>query len=277
MAATPSIAPPLSFTARAPRAPIAPEAWAGADGGVFAYCGSDGERYSMDLPGLARLEFAGDGPVVAAPCAGADEPAVAEAYWRDALPLVLQARGWEVLHAGAVETSRGVVAFCGDSRAGKSTIAYALHRRGLALWADDAVALDVTPSAIVSRRLPFHVRLRPATAARFDLGARAVRLPDRTPAPRDAAPLAGVCLLERGSDASLRALPAAAAYPRVLAQAFCFRLGDLARKRLMLERYLALAARVPVFALTMADGLDRLDEACDLVIAQLDRAEPRAR
>lgn len=277
MAGAPSIAPPLSFTADAPRAPIATEAWPGANGGVFAYCGAAGERYSMSLPGLATLEFGGDGPVMASPCVGADEPAVAEAYWRDALPLVLHARGWEVLHASAVETSRGVVAFCGDSGAGKSTIAYALHRRGFPLWADDAVALDVTSPAIVARRLPFEVRLRPASAARFDLGARAVRLADPAASRAAASPLAGLCLLERGSVASLRALAASAAYPRALAQAFCFQLGDPARKRLMLERYLALVARVPVFALAVPDGLDRLDETCDLVIAALDREEPSAR
>jgi hypothetical protein len=49
----------------------------------------------------------------------------------------------------------------------------------------------------------------------------------------------------------------------VLANAFCFSLEDPARKRQMLDRYLALVAHVPVFELGIPDGLGRLPEILD--------------
>jgi hypothetical protein len=249
------------------------EVWRDGDGGVFAYCQAEDERYRMELPGLVTFRFdRGADRVVAAPRSGIHARAVAEAYWHAALPLVLQARGSEVLHASAVLTPRGVVAFCGLSRSGKSTIAYGLHRSGYGLWADDAVALEVSGPAITALSLPFDVRLRPATAALFGLGPRAARLADPAGSGDGARParaaLAAVCVLERTRDAALRILKPSAAYPNVLAHAFCFSLEDAARKRLMLERYLALVAHVPVFELGIPDGLGRLPEILDV----LDRA-----
>ncbi len=63
-------------------------------------------------------------------------------------------RGYEGLHAAAVEAPDGVVAFAGPSGAGKSTLALELVRRGWPLFADDMVAL---------RRAPARVRAYPAT------------------------------------------------------------------------------------------------------------------
>ena len=185
---------------------------------------------------------------------------MAELYWHAALPLVVQARGGEVLHASGVLMPRGVVVLCGASKSGKSTIAYGLHRRGHRLWADDAVALEVTESAITAWPLPFDVRLRPATAALFGLGERAARLAgadDSSGDGRAPAPLEAVCVLgrRRGADGR-RCLrhSASVAYPALLANAYCFSLEDPPRKRLMLERYLSLVARVPVMALRPRTG-----------------------
>ena len=282
-----------------PARPVEAEVWRDAAGAVFAECGVEAGRFWMDLPGVALFRFdrAGD-RVSAAPGPGVAADAVAEAYWRDALPLVLHARGAEVLHASAVRLGGGVVAFCGTSGAGKSTIAYGLHRRGRPLWADDAVALQVVDGAVAVRAVPFSVRLRPATRRLFDLDRPAPKPPSpagivpsgttgesptlsRDGAAVDrghrvsaagargraaSAPLAAVCLIARGApDARLSPLGPAAAYPGVLLHAFCFSLGDPARKRLMLARYLSLVARVPVLALGVPEGLDRLPEVLDAI------------
>src|SRR5512134_3155557 len=91
--------------------------------------GREGRGYRIDVPGVARLRFDRTGErVEATPEPGVSPVAVSRAY-RDALPLVLQARGSEVLHASAVLGPRGVVALCGASGSGKSTLAYALGRR----------------------------------------------------------------------------------------------------------------------------------------------------
>lgn len=274
-----SIAPRLEIAAARPvpsrlRAPRGAHAttWRDAVSGVVAYARASGERYWMDLPGLATFCFDERGDhVVAAPHPGMAPDAVAELYWHSALPLVVQARGGEVLHASGVLMPRGVVALCGASKSGKSTIAYGLHRRGYCLWADDAVALEVTEPAIMALPLPFDVRLRPATAAHFGLGERATRLAgpghSSEPAGRAPAPLAAVCILDRGcrapSSVILASLKASEAYPALLANAHCFSLEDPARKRLMLDRYLSLVARVPVMALAVPDGLEDLPAILD--------------
>src|SRR5262249_58014027 len=109
------------------------------------------------------------GPVRAAPHAGVGAASVAEAYRWPALPFVLHALGREVLHASAVVTDRGVVAFCGASGCGKSTTAYALARAGFPHWADDLVVLDIGDDHVVALPSPFQVRLRPRAAALFGL------------------------------------------------------------------------------------------------------------
>src|ERR671935_59558 len=63
--------------------------------------------------------------------------------------------GREVLHASAVITARGVVAFCAVSTTGKSTIAYQFSRRGYGIWADDALAFDGADRGVTALWLPF--------------------------------------------------------------------------------------------------------------------------
>jgi hypothetical protein len=246
-------------------------------GGVVAYSRAEGERYWMDLPGLATFCFdERSDHVVAAPYPGIAADAVAEHYWHSALPLVVQAPGGEVLHASGVLMSRGVVALCGASKSGKSTIAYGLHRRGYRLWADDAVALAVTEPAITALSLPFDVRLRSATAAFFGLGERAAVLAGSDnwsePMQRAPTPLEAVLILDRrrGAPSSeiLAPLKGSVAYPALLANAYCFSLQEPARKRLMLDRYLSLVTRVRVAALAVPDGLEGLAAMLD----ELERA-----
>jgi hypothetical protein len=263
-----SIAPRLAVVGTGAAAPWdaadpgGDEIWSGAAGDVLARCRVEADGYRIDLPGVAtfRLDPAGD-RVVAIPHPGLDEAAVARAYWRRALPLVLHARGREVLHASAVRMAHGVVALCGVSGSGKSTIAYALHRRGWDLWADDALPIDVTPSGVDALSVPFEVRLRRRAAARFGLldGAGSLAGGHRDAAP---AALRAVCILARdpvppGAGRLVR-LGGRAAYPAILPHAYCFSLKDRARKRSMVERYLLLLARVPVFRLHVPPDLDGL-------------------
>ena len=79
------------------------------------------------------------------------------------------------------------------------------------------------------------------------------------------APLEAVCILGRGAPGSrdLAPLKASEAYPALLSNAHCFSMEDPARKRLMLDRYLSLVARVPVMALAVPDGLGGLAAILD--------------
>lgn len=58
------------------------------------------------------------------------------------LPFAAVLRGLEVLHASAVVHDGGAIAFLGPSRAGKTSVALELARRGAAFLADDVLALE---------------------------------------------------------------------------------------------------------------------------------------
>src|SRR5205823_4302033 len=58
-----------------------------------------------------------------------------------AAPHVLALSGHAVLHAAAVEASDGVVAFCGSSGRGKTTLASLLADQGMPLVAEDLLVL----------------------------------------------------------------------------------------------------------------------------------------
>jgi len=250
------------------------EVWRAAGGAVVAYGAILDGQHCLEVPGIARFRFERSGARVIARLTPAVAPGLVEdAFRRTVLPLAMQVHGTEVLHASAVRSPRGVLAFCADSGTGKSTLAAALSRRGHRLWADDAVALDVSSPPVTSVQLPFRLRLRPPVVA--SLGeAAATRAAGLEGAEDDAVerlPVDALCILRRtdrvvGTVAIERLRPSAA-LPAVLSHAYCFSLRDPDRKREMLKRYVSLVARVSVFKVLVESGLpqlpavvDRLDE-----------------
>lgn len=76
-----------------------------------------------------------------------------------ALPLAINLNGTEVLHAGAISTPSGAIAFAGRSGAGKSTLVSGLVRGGFRLVTDDALAVSLRRGSLyVQPSLP-EVRL----------------------------------------------------------------------------------------------------------------------
>ena len=89
-------------------------------------------------------------------CAAADEP---DRSWeRVLLDTVLWTasllRGFELMHASAVATTAGVVAFAARSGGGKSSLAAEFIRRGGRLFCDDIIALDDAHSDVVAHPGP---------------------------------------------------------------------------------------------------------------------------
>jgi len=81
------------------------------------------------------------------------------------LPIALRQRGRHVLHGSCVEINGNAVAFLGQSGAGKSSIAAALHARGHPLIADDVTAIEFDAGrALVYSAFP-QVKLSGAVAA----------------------------------------------------------------------------------------------------------------
>jgi hypothetical protein len=65
------------------------------------------------------------------------------------LPFAALLHGLEILHASAVATERGAVACVGPSRAGKTSVALELCRRGARFLADDVLALECTGAELL--------------------------------------------------------------------------------------------------------------------------------
>jgi len=246
------------------------------DGSVWAYSYSDGSERWMHVPGIASFRFGSRGEeavVVPEPDAPPVSPALIEdTYQRAVLPMALQAHGEEVIHASAVYTGEGVVAFCGQTRTGKSTVAYGMHRRGYRVWADDTLVFDAGANGVHAIPYPHRLRIRAEAAAYFDLDELKHRDTSSWTALEQAqdepAPLACIFLLEREGTTStpaetVRVTPAEA-LTRVMEHAYWFRL-DEERTRRMVRKYLALATQVPVFRLRFRATLDHFPETLDEV------------
>jgi hypothetical protein len=240
------------------------EVWAGNDG-FEAYGYTAGGRYWAHLPGTASFQFQREhSNVVAIPEDGVSRHLVEDVYRRNILPLVLQLRGHEVLHASAVCTESGLLVLCGVSGTGKSTFAYHLSKRGHALWADDAVALELDDASPIALQLPFQLGLRSemeefAPHERREFAEIAIRSDVRAiltlnRAERIDLPLAQVVRLDP-----------TIAFVALLPHAYYFRLADTRRNALMLDRYLRVASSVPIFEVNFRPGLRNVSTVLDAI------------
>jgi hypothetical protein len=258
------------------------EIWRDIRGSISAYAEVLDDQHWMHLPGLASFRFSSFGGEISATVHRAvREDVVLDAYHRKILPMALQVRGREVLHASAVRSSNGVTALCGFAETGKSTIAYGLSRRGYRLWADDTVVFEISGGGGLAISLPFDMRLRPPSAALFDVDAtpRPVANPDRTSPTSETVPLVAVCVLRRAHGpappVTVRSLSSGHALEAVLKHAWCFVPLEIGRKRLMISHYLELIAKVPVFDVCFQAGLGNLPTILDTIQELIATGSPK--
>jgi hypothetical protein len=231
----------------------------------------------MVWPGYATFRFGpsiGEGVVRATHRSGVAPSRIEDTFRRSVMPLALQASGYEALHASAVSTGAGVVAFCGERGTGKSTIAYALTRRGLEQFADDTLVLSVAFGGIDALPLPFAPRLREASARFFDVTSEGPASRSRRSSPL---PLVAVCVLSPSPDALtpvIDTLAGTAAFQALLAHAHCFDPQAPSQRERLLRNYLDLSAHVPVHAVRYAPGLERLDDLLDALLEKIDLPVP---
>ena len=212
----------------------------------------------ITIPGVAAFGFADAGPVTVI-SDGASPQEIEDTWVRSALPLVVQARGTQVLHASAVACARGAVALCGISTAGKSTLAAALMLRGHPLVADDALGLTVAESNVRVLSLPFRLRLRPRSARALGLPGIAAEGPGG-----GGLPLAAIVLLEPHDEddaPEIEPVDAVEAFGALMPQAYCFCLEE--GKSYLVEAYLAVVRLVPVWRLSYPQEIGRLGETAD--------------
>jgi hypothetical protein len=257
--------------------------WRDLAGNACAYGHTVDGLHWMHWPQLASYSFDGSGAeVTAVPTANGREDVIVDTFQRMVLPLALQLRGREALHASAVMMRDGVVGFCATSGTGKSTLAYALnHFSGCPHWSDDVLVFDVTPAAIKTIPLPFSTRLWPEAAAAFDGTGKSRAVPsDVSPKSDVGSGLASLCILarqtsfrRRGPDLQIVRLSPARAFPAVLEHAHCFDLLDPQRKKRMIDHYLDLVERVPVFEIQFQSGLERLPSLAGRIVEAFERVE----
>ena len=257
--------PPLS-------AGTAIQMWQDLDDRIFAYGYAGDGCWTMEWPGHATFRFGpsiGEGVVRATRPPGVTLSQVEDTFRRSVMPLALQASGYETLHASAVSTGAGVVAFCGERGAGKSTMAYALARRGFEQFADDTVVLSVRPGGVDALPLPVAPRLREASARFFGVTTEHSPLRSRSFAPL---PLVAVCALSPSHGAPapvIETLEGTAAFKALLAHAHCFDPQAPSQRERLLRNYLDLSAHVPVHAVRYAPGLERLDSLLDVLLEKV--------
>jgi hypothetical protein len=174
--------------------------------------------------------------------------------------LRLRRRGRFHVHASAVVDPRGRAwIFTGVSGSGKSTMAYALARRGWRLLGDDSVivephAEDRGVTAYAWREtLLVSASLGPAFPELGDAEARAIPGDLRRRFPVDvgvahSAPVAALICLEQGEPDALTPIPALAALVELVRQSAWVLIPDPAA-RLHLDGLSTLVTRVPTFHL----------------------------
>jgi hypothetical protein len=260
--------------------------WRDRCGGIRAWSHTVGGRYWMHLCEIASYSFDSPGSEVEAwPEAEVSDRLVLDVYRRTVVPMILQVHGYEVLHASAIQMGQTVVAFCGMSETGKSTLAYGLSRaHGCRLWADDALVFRQCGKGFGAVALPFATRLRQASA-RFFGENRPVTggnsdWEDFDGALGPPAPVAAVCPLVRDSEldadrvVAVRRLPPDESLVYAFFNANCFSFEDSARKKETLELYLAFTSHVPFYEIRFRPGFEYVERVIDEVAGILKQCLP---
>jgi hypothetical protein len=261
--------PPSPFALPRP----AVDTWRDNDGGVCAYTYESEGRFFMDWPAIAHYCFDASGRAVRAwPQPGVALSDVARIHRRAVVPAAMQCLGFETLHASAVRFPHGVVGFCGHAGAGKSTLAVAATSAA-EQWADDTLVMAISSQAVSAVPIPYDVGLRAPSRVHFRSAPPVVVTAVGGPAP-----LLGIFVLERGAaEVTVSRLDPTDALQAVLPHACTFSMLGAARRRLMLEQYLALVDVVPVFTLSYRSGFEHLPVAIEVIARSVSQHEPAVR
>jgi hypothetical protein len=195
-------------------------------------------------------------------------------------------RGYEALHASAVDSPQGVVAVLAPSGAGKTTLAIELMRRGWPLFADDVLTLSrgagesplhEAPDGSGGSDGPGGIRAYPGTphmnvaeseTASAEIGASLGVLAGEQwivahATARKPRPVRMLCLLSREAGLTLRA-QTLSPNPLLLAPYMLGLLGDIERERRRFALYADLMGSATLL-LVSGDHDDRPEDLADLI------------
>lgn len=129
----------------------------------FLSVGRVRQGYLLRAHHIADFIVTEDGrAVTVTPAPDVGPEVVNEAFERQVLPGIHQLLGAPALHASAVATEQGTIAFVGGSGAGKSTLAAYLSKRW-ALVADDYLPLAIDGATVIATSSSVWVRVHDAS------------------------------------------------------------------------------------------------------------------
>ena len=239
-------------------------AWTTEDGEIHAICEMASGLPRVLLPNIGIIRVVDETGHVRGTVGNATRVTLMqEAYHRFALPMILQAAGAEMLHASGVLSGAGVVAFCGTSGTGKSTLAFTLSRRHHPHWADDSLVFLPRQHAFDALRLPFRPRVEVASTEPLEFISGTAL-----------APLAAIAILQRHPGGIVKSgefhvevkrHSPADAFRAIMPHIYSFHLSDHKRNALMMSRYFDIASRLAVFDIRFTPCLDALPKLCETV------------
>ncbi len=116
--------------------------WEDADQQAWLKLADRGEDYLLRFPDQADFLISRDGSDIRCrPLPGTPESTIRHLFLDQVVPMVLSRQESLVLHASAVLTPQGVIAFVGKSGQGKSTLAACFGQSGFRLISDDYLVL----------------------------------------------------------------------------------------------------------------------------------------
>lgn len=259
------------------------------DGSTWLRCARTTGGYLLSYPGLADFEadFLGANIIYRRSATEVSDLTISHLLLDHVLPLVLNLRGREALHATAVMTPTGVFAFLGVAGIGKSTLAASFLQAGYVPLCDDCLAVEEIAGEFVA--YPGYPALRLWEDSLHLLGDQ----PDRIHRIADYTPKSSYVFDDRAESFkheplrlariySLNRLPASSpdsvsqskvepldggeALAEVLEAAFRLDIEDKAMLGRQFEFFSRLASRVPVRRLWMPDDLAMLDDAREMIL-----------
>jgi len=264
--------------------------WLLPDGRVSVSVVREDATYRLRFPRLAEFTIAPERErIICRPVPRTPAPLLRHLLLDQVLPRWLSLGERFLLHAGAVRSASGIVAFIGTSGRGKSTLCAAFADAGAALLGDDCLALMFDAKAGLVRAEPTYrgVRLSPDTLARLrpaeartarKTGAGKLRLRGATSDPAPAAPpapLRRVYLLDEGPRIEIGAMSPHERVTALIANSFHLDVVDPQRAASIVERAVALSSRVGLRRLSYPRRFEALPRVISVVLGDLADAPPR--
>ena len=102
------------------------------------------KEYLLNVPNIANYYVHSGNTVTVEALPNADDKSIRLFLLSNAMAAIVYQRGMIPLHASAIEINGGLVLFCGESGAGKSTTVSALKQWGYKIFSDDVCVLRYT-------------------------------------------------------------------------------------------------------------------------------------